>query len=153
MKTPFHWEKSLKNCNKPTNILYSTGMPGLLWWLSWWRIHLQWGRPGLDPWVGKIPWRRERLPTSVFWPGKFLWLYGPWGHKELDMTLVTFTFTFQRDSKIRNTSSSNDKLPSVSIMSVCFMNWDSKIQSEMCLTCNTEDPRKQPQVCSEVWSV
>ena len=20
-------------------------------------------RPGLDPWVGKIPWRRERLPT------------------------------------------------------------------------------------------
>ena len=22
--------------------------------------------PGLDPWVGKIPWRRERLPTLVF---------------------------------------------------------------------------------------
>ena len=29
---------------------------------------LQCGRPGLDPWVGKIPWRRERLPTPVFWP-------------------------------------------------------------------------------------
>jgi len=28
-----------------------------------------WGRPGFDPWVGKIPWRRERLPTPVFWPG------------------------------------------------------------------------------------
>ena len=25
-------------------------------------------RPGFDPWVGKIPWRRERIPTSVFWP-------------------------------------------------------------------------------------
>ena len=24
---------------------------------------------GFDPWVGKIPWRRERLPTPVFWPG------------------------------------------------------------------------------------
>ena len=24
-----------------------------------------------DPWVGKIPWRRERLPTPVFWPGEF----------------------------------------------------------------------------------
>ena len=24
-----------------------------------------------DPWVGKIPWRRERLPTPVFWPRKF----------------------------------------------------------------------------------
>ena len=24
--------------------------------------------PGFDPWVGKIPWRRERLPTPVFLP-------------------------------------------------------------------------------------
>jgi len=23
---------------------------------------------GFDPWVGKISWRRERLPTLVFWP-------------------------------------------------------------------------------------
>ena len=27
------------------------------------------------PWVGKIPWRRERLPTPVFWPGEFHGLY------------------------------------------------------------------------------
>ena len=26
-------------------------------------------------WVGKIPWRRERLPTPVFWPGEFHGLY------------------------------------------------------------------------------
>ena len=44
------------------------------------------GRPGFDPWVGKIPWRRERLPTPGFWPGEFQGLYSPWGHKELDMT-------------------------------------------------------------------
>ena len=31
--------------------------------------------PGFDPWVGKIPWRRERLPTPVFWPGEFQGLY------------------------------------------------------------------------------
>ena len=30
-----------------------------------------WGGPGFDPWVGKISWRRERLPTPVFWPGEF----------------------------------------------------------------------------------
>ena len=24
----------------------------------------------VDPWVGKMPWRRERLPTPVFWPGE-----------------------------------------------------------------------------------
>ena len=25
---------------------------------------------GFDPWVGKIPWRREWLPTPVLLPGK-----------------------------------------------------------------------------------
>ena len=29
-------------------------------------------------WVRKIPWRRERLPTPVFWPGEFHGLYSPW---------------------------------------------------------------------------
>ena len=27
-------------------------------------------RPGLDPWVRKIPWRRKLQPTRVFLPGK-----------------------------------------------------------------------------------
>ena len=36
--------------------------------------------------VGNIPWRRERIPTPVFWPGEFHGLYSPWGCKELDMT-------------------------------------------------------------------
>ena len=44
------------------------------------------GDLGLDLWVGKIPWRRERLPTLVFWPGEFHGLYSPWGCKELDLT-------------------------------------------------------------------
>ena len=55
-------------------------------WFSWERICLQCGRPGFDPWLGKIPWRRERLPTPVFWPGEFHALYSPWGCKELDTT-------------------------------------------------------------------
>ena len=54
---------------------------GLLLWLS-----LQCGRPGFSPWVEKIPWRRERLSTPVFWPGEFHGLYSPWGRKELDST-------------------------------------------------------------------
>ena len=49
-------------------------------------IHLQCGRPEFDPWDGKIPWRRERLPTPVFWPGEFHGQYSPWGHKESDTT-------------------------------------------------------------------
>ena len=42
------------------------------------KIHLQCGRAGFYPWVGKIPWRRERLPTPVFWPREFHGLYSPW---------------------------------------------------------------------------
>ena len=29
-----------------------------------------------DPWVGKIPWRKEWLPTPVFLPEE-LWTQGP----------------------------------------------------------------------------
>ena len=44
---------------------------------------------GFNPWVGKIPWRRDWLPTPVFLPGEFhgqrsLAGYSPWGCKELD---------------------------------------------------------------------
>ena len=31
----------------------------------------------------KIPWRRERLPTLVFWPGESHGLYSPWGPKRV----------------------------------------------------------------------
>ena len=37
------------------------------------RIHLQCGRPGFDPWVGKISWRRAWQPTPVFLPGESPW--------------------------------------------------------------------------------
>ena len=32
--------------------------------------YLQCRRSGLDPWVGKIPWRRKWLPTPEFLPGR-----------------------------------------------------------------------------------
>ena len=38
-------------------------------------------RPGFDPWLGKIPRRRESLPTPVFWPGEFHGLCSPWGRR------------------------------------------------------------------------
>ena len=40
----------------------------------------------VGPWVAKIPWRRERLPTPVFWPGELHGLHSPWGHQESDIT-------------------------------------------------------------------
>ena len=48
-------------------------------------------RPGFNSWDGKIPCRRERQLTPVFFLGEFhgqrsLADYSPWGHKESDTT-------------------------------------------------------------------
>ena len=45
----------------------------------------------MDPWLGKIPWRRKWQPAPVFLPGKsHAWRslvgYNPWDRRELDMT-------------------------------------------------------------------
>ena len=44
-----------------------------------------------DPWVGKVPWRRQWKPTPTFLPGeshgqRSLVGYSPWGRKESDTT-------------------------------------------------------------------
>ena len=49
-------------------------------------IHLQCRRPRFNLWVGKIPWRRKRLPSPIFWPREIHGLYSPWGCKESDRT-------------------------------------------------------------------
>ena len=64
---------------------------GLPWWLSGKESACQCRRCGFNPWVGKIPWRRQWQPTPVFLPGKShgwrsLVGYSPRGHKELDTT-------------------------------------------------------------------
>ena len=71
---------------------------GLLQWLRRWRICLQCRRSGFDPWVGKMPWRRECLPTPVFLPGEFhgqksLVVNSPWGLR-VRHTWATFTVTY-----------------------------------------------------------
>ena len=52
---------------------------------------MQCGRPGLNPWVGKIPWRRKWQSTPVLLPGeshgwRSLVSYSPRGCKESDTT-------------------------------------------------------------------
>ena len=60
------------------------------------RICLQCKRPGFNPWVGKIPWRREWLLTPAFLPREFhgqksLAGSSPRGHRVGD-DWATFTF-------------------------------------------------------------
>ena len=72
MKNP--WEISLKRPEFPKSknflqdshfVYFQSGYIGL--WPQLVKNCLQCRRPGFDPWVGKIPWRKERLPTPVFW--------------------------------------------------------------------------------------
>ena len=86
--TPSSWNLPMCFLSCPTFYLSPvpyTGFPGG-------RICLQCRRPGFNPWVRKIPWRRKWQPTPVFsLPGesrgqRSLVGYSPWGCKELDMT-------------------------------------------------------------------
>ena len=56
------WDDPLGQVNK-TN--------GLPWWFTGKESSCQCRRHGFDPWVEKIPWRRECQPTPVFLTGKF----------------------------------------------------------------------------------
>ena len=63
----------------------------VLVWLRRQSACLQCRRPGFNPWVGKIPWRRKWQSTPVPLPGKShgqrsLTGYSPWGRKESDTT-------------------------------------------------------------------
>ena len=52
------------------------------------------GVPAFDPWVGKIPWRKEWRPTPMFLPGEFhgqrnLVGYSPWGRRRVPHNWMT----------------------------------------------------------------
>ena len=63
--------------NLKASVLQHSAFFGIPWWLSRSGIRLQCSRPGFNPWVGKIPWRRAWQPTSVFLPGESPWTDEP----------------------------------------------------------------------------
>ena len=89
---PWDLEETKHKYQMKVALLYLTGFPGgsddkesacSVGDLGW--------RPGFDPCVGKIPWRREQLPTLVYLSGEFhgqrnLVGYSPLDLKESDMT-------------------------------------------------------------------
>ena len=72
-------------------------------------------RPRFNSFVRKIFWRRDRLPTSVFWRGEFHGLYSPWSLKELNMTeQLSLHFTTMTESwRNRKLEQINNKIDSV----------------------------------------
>ena len=83
-------------------------------WLRLLRICLQCRRPRFDPWVGKIPWRREWLPTPIFLPGEFhgqrsLVCYSLWScslqrrTREFSSSYTCFPDCLQEDNVMKST--------------------------------------------------
>ena len=83
---------------------------------------LQWGRPGFDPWVRKVPWRRAWQPTPVFLPGDFrgqrnLVGYSPCSLNRLDMT-EWLTLSLQPSLSPESVHTAPQHLQFVSIYSI-----------------------------------
>ena len=70
------------------HLTFITSLKELPWWLRWWRIHLQCGRPEFDPCIGKIPWRRAWQPTPVFLLGESPWTEEPGGLQSMGSQIV-----------------------------------------------------------------
>ena len=74
-------------CLNPISLYLETGnLTGMALprWLSGKESACQYRRHRFDPWVGKIPWKRNWQPTLAFLPGKFhgqrtLAGHSPWG--------------------------------------------------------------------------
>ena len=66
------------------------------------------GDLGSIPGLGRYLGEGERLPTPVFWPGKFHGRYSPWGHKESDMTeqlsLLSIEYEMMKDIQDEKTT-------------------------------------------------
>ena len=66
-------------------------------------VCLQCRRPEFDPWVGKIPWRREQLPTPVFWPGEYHGVFH--GVVKSSTRLSNFLSLTQREAETKQINS------------------------------------------------
>ena len=80
-------------------------------------------RRGLNPWVGKIPWRTKWQPTPAFLPEeshrqRSLAGYSPWGRKELDATEATEHTGFSWGCCVYNTYNLNE----LALDQACFLN-------------------------------
>ena len=105
-------------------------------------------RCGLNPWVGKIPWRRKWQPIPVFLPGeshgqKSLAGCNPWGCKESDMTEMTehqwenrivFVCAFKRASLLAQMVK---HLPAMWETWVRFLGREDTLEKEMAIHSST----------------
>ena len=80
-----------------------------------------------ETWVGKIRWRRDRLPTPVFWPREFHGLYTIHGVTKSQTRLSDFHFHFLEIQSPQNLSVKLWCLPGFSL---CLPSWRALVLDE-----------------------
>ena len=68
------------------------------------KISLQCRRPGFDPWVGKIPWRRKEPPPSLFLPEESPWTEEPGGLQSMGLQKVGYNWATKHSTVMKKTS-------------------------------------------------
>ena len=88
--------------------------------------------PGFDPWVGEIPWRREMLPTPVFWPEEFHGLYVVFmGSQRVGHDWAPFTFCLE---KPQSRSDYQVQIQLLSPVSLFVTPWTAAHQANLSIT-------------------
>ena len=71
-----------------------------------------------------MAWRRERLPTPVFWPGEFHGQYSPWGCKQSDTTeQLSLLLALEMSTRPLRTNTPKDVL-------FIIGDWNAKVGSQ-----------------------
>ena len=83
-------------------------------------------KSGFHPWVRKIPWRREWLPTQVFLPGNFHGAEEPGGLQFMELRRVshdwvTNTFTLTLGFRHR---------PSTGLIAICIYIFGERLEEK-----------------------
>ena len=95
-------------------------------------------RRDFDPWVRKMPWRREWQPTPVFLPGeshgrRSLESYSPWGRKESDTTeQLTLLLHFLFYSLFPLSTVENPLCPINDCVCICVCVYESHAKLRLC---------------------
>ena len=103
-------------------------------------------RPRVDSWVGKIPWRKERLPTPVFWPKESHGM----GSQKVGHNWATFTFIYHLSCEDKWVIQYLSQSIPCSAAKLCLILRPHELQPAR-LPCPSLSPRVRSNSCPLSW--
>ena len=81
------------------------------------------------PWIGKIPWRRERQPAPVFLPGESPWREQPGGLRSMGLQRVRHDCTTNTNTptNTRNVSGTQDFISKSVVLGCRLLNMENPL--------------------------